>query len=311
MRILLTGATGFLGGHMARRLITVGHELVLLSRNPEAARRNFPAAVHHAWDALRGPPPVEVFAGVEALIHLVGESVAKGRWSVARKRRIRDSRVQSTHHLLDSMRQAPAPRPRIVIGASAVGYYGDRGEEVLREDAAPGQDFLARLCVDWEAALREGATSATRIVSLRTGIVLGRDGGALPMLARLFGAGLGGPLARGQQWMSWIHLEDLISLIEYSLRAATLRGAVNAVAPQPARNADFTRVLARTLRRPAWFAVPRPLLKLVLGEMSSLLLYSQRVVPAAAEATGFAFRFPTLESALADLLGAPGRGAGT
>jgi hypothetical protein len=302
MRILLTGATGFVGGYLAQRLICAGHELVVLARNPDTARARFPEAASLGWDALRGPPPAEAFAGVEAVIHLAGEPVAGGRWSAQRKRIITDSRVQSTHRLLDAMRQAPGAGQRVVIGASAVGYYGDRGDEVLREDSAPGSGFLAQLCVNWESALREGVPPATRTVSLRTGLVLGRDGGALPMLARVFRAGLGGPLAGGRHWMSWIHQEDLICLIEYALKEPALRGAVNAVSPQPVRNAEFTRLLARALRRPAFFPVPGPLVRLALGEMSSLLLFSQRVVPAAAEAAGYAFRFSTLDSAFADLL---------
>jgi uncharacterized protein (TIGR01777 family) len=300
MRILLTGATGFIGRQLARRLESAGHELVLLVRDVGAAARQFPRASHHSWDVLRGPPPRPALEGVDAVIHLAGESVAAGRWTAERKRRLEDSRVQSSHRLMDVLREISPPAPRVVIGASAIGYYGTRADEVLTERSDPGSDFLARVCQGWEAALRDGAPPGVRVVSLRSGLVLGRDGGALPHMARVFRMGLGGRIGSGRQWMSWIHIEDLLSLIQHLL-SSELRGPVNAVSPEPVRNIEFTRELARVLRRWAPFVVPAPVLRLTMGEMSVLVLSSQRVVPAAAQASGFAFRFVSLGAALADL----------
>jgi uncharacterized protein (TIGR01777 family) len=301
MKLLLTGGTGFIGRHLVRRLLIEGHQLSLLTRDPVAASRGLPRPVAlFGWDASAGPTP-EALEELDGVIHLAGEPLGERRWSAAQKRRIVESRVVSTERLMEALRAVAGAKPGVVIASSAIGYYGDRGDKVLGEEAVPGTDFLATLCRDWEAALQAGAPEGTRTLSLRTGLVLGRDGGALPRLVPLFRAGLGGRLASGRQWMSWIHIDDLVSLIVHALGTQDLRGAVNAVAPEPARNRDFTRELARALRRPALFPVPGFALRIALGEMAGVLTGGQRVRPARAQASGFTFRYSALRAALEDL----------
>lgn len=305
MKIVLTGATGFVGSVLAPKLLAGGHEVAALVRNTERAQRILPPQVAALpWEAGAGAAAME---GAGALIHLAGESVAAGRWSGARRKRIQQSRGPALERLLRSV-SARSPKqsakaPGVVISASAVGYYGNRGAEELIETSPPGEGFLAELCRDWEGALQTGAGGKSRRVALRIGMVLGRNGGALARILPVFRAGLGGRLGNGRQWMSWIHMEDLTGLILFALESPALSGAVNAVAPEPVTNSEFTRTLAEVLHRPAFFHAPAFALKRAMGEMSSILLESQRVLPAAAQANGFTFRFPTLRAALADLCG--------
>jgi hypothetical protein len=302
MKILLTGATGFIGKHLVRRLLIDGHEVAALSRDPVRASRRLPRPVAlFGWDAASGPPPAEALHGVEAIVHLAGESVADRRWSTAVKRRLVASRIRSTELLMQGVREMPGAKPKAVIASSGVGYYGDRADEVLHEDAAPGTDFLARLCVDWEAALAAGAPAETRTVSLRTGMVLGENGGALPRLIKVFRAGLGGRLASGRQWVSWIHIDDMTGLIVHALNAEGARGALNATAPEPVRNRDLTHELARALKRPALFPAPALALRIALGEFASSIIGGQRALPAAAQRTGFAFQYRGVRDALQPL----------
>jgi uncharacterized protein (TIGR01777 family) len=282
MRILLTGITGFIGRKLGERLVKEGHELVALVRDPQA-RLPFPVELR-GWDS----PPLE---GIEAVIHLAGESIAARRWSKRQKERIISSRVETAKKLGRIVKKPP-----LLISASGIGYYGDRGEEVLHEASAMGRGFLAEVCQEWESAAME--VGASRTVMLRTGMVLGREGGALARILPLFRAGLGGRLGSGRQWMSWIHLEDIVGLYLFALNQSSLSGPVNAVAPLPVTNEEFTRALAKAVGRPALLPVPSLALKLALGEMSALLLESQRVKESVSQ-KGYTFAYPSLDQALA------------
>jgi len=241
----------------------------------------------------------EVVAGAAGVVHLAGEPVFGGRLTAARRALILASRVESTRSLVHAIAALPAPqRPRVLVSASAVGYYGSRGDQILDEDAAPGGGFLAEVCRAWEAEALAVARHGVRCVTLRIGIVLAREGGALPRMTLPFRAGLGGRLGDGRQWFPWIHADDVASLIRAALRDDAYTGPVNAVAPEPVRNADLTRALAHVLHRPALFAVPAFALRLALGELAGELLDSRRCLPRRALARGFAFAHPGIESAL-------------
>ena len=281
MNVAITGASGFIGRHLTEKLTRGGHSTRAIS--------------------LRSGLAPDVLSGCEAVVHLAGEPVAQ-RWTAFAKHRILESRVQGTRALVHAMAQMN-PRPATLICASGVGYYGSRGDEILTEDSAPGSDFLVEVVQAWETEAREAAKFGVRVVSPRIGVVLGREGGALPKMLPPFQLGVGGRIGSGKQWMSWIHIDDLIALIAFALSNAALKGPVNVVAPNPVTNADFTRELARALHRPAIFPVPAVALKLIFGEMSEVLLGGQRVLPKAALRAGFTFRYSELGSALAALFG--------
>jgi uncharacterized protein (TIGR01777 family) len=299
MKALVTGATGFVGPRLLRLL----DQPVVLSRNAERARRTLGslAGPIFRWDPLQGPPPAEAFEGVDAVLHLAGESVAEVRWTAAQKARIRDSRVLGTRHLVQGIGRAE-PRPRVLVSASAVGYYGDRGDEELTEASSPAHDFLADVCVAWEEEARAAEKHGTRVVTARTGIVLGAGGGALGKMLTPFKLGAGGPLGNGRQWMPWIHVDDLARLYVHAAQAADVRGPMNAVAPHPVRNTEFTKALARQLHRPAFMPAPYLGLRLLFGEFAQVLFASQRVIPKVALDTGFEFQYPDIATALRDIL---------
>ncbi len=296
MRVLITGATGFIGRRLARDL----ERPVVLSRRPEEARRVLPAAEIHAWKPEEGPPPAEAFEGVEAIFHLAGDSVASGRWTATKKARIRSSRVTGTLNLVEGLRKLKQ-RPRVLVSASAVGYYGTRGDEVLDETAPPGKDFLAEVCQEWETAAGRAREFGLRVVTARTGMVLGRGGGALARMLTPFKLGLGGRLGDGRAWMPWVHLDDVAGLMLHAANTQ-MDGPMNSAAPNPVTNREFTRTLAQVLHRPAVFPVPRFALALLFGELSTVLLASQRVVPRVAEKTGYRFHFTSLEEALREII---------
>ena len=295
--ILLSGATGLIGGRLLPALASQGVAVRALTRRPAAAP---PLAAPHrwlGWDGRNVPP--DAVAGAAGVVHLAGEPVFAGRLTAARRARILDSRVESTRSLVAAIGALPAPqRPRVLVSASAVGYYGSRGDQILDEDAAPGKGFFPEVCRAWEAEALAVTRHPVRCVVLRIGIVLARDGGALPRMALPFRVGLGGRLGDGRQWFPWIHADDVVSLIRAVLRDDVYTGPVNAVAPEPVRNAELTRALARVLHRPALFAVPAFVLRAALGELSSDLLGSRRCVPRRALERGFAFVHPEIESAL-------------
>jgi uncharacterized protein (TIGR01777 family) len=301
--VLISGATGLVGGRLARALIHDGVAVRALTRDPAAAARRLDATISAlAWDGVRVPP--DAVAGTSAVVHLAGEPVFAGPLTASRRRRIGASRVESTRSLVETLEALPArERPAAFVCASAVGYYGSRGEERLDESARAGEGFLAEVCRAWESAAFAADALGVRTVALRIGIVLAREGGALPGMARLFRVGAGGRLGRGDQWLPWIHIDDLVALIRCTLGDDRYRGPVNAVAPGSVRNADFTRALGRALHRPALLAVPAFALRLGLGMLAGELLDSRRVVPHAASERGFAFRHPSIETALAEELG--------
>jgi uncharacterized protein (TIGR01777 family) len=301
MLVAVTGSTGLVGGALTPRLAAGGHQVVRLVRPATTALLPGERAV--SWDPAAGAIDSTGLVGVDAVVHLAGESIASGRWTEARKRRIRASRVGSTRLLAEALARLARP-PRVLVAASATGYYGDRGDEVLREESAPGSGFLAGVCREWEAAAEPAARHGIRVVHLRIGLVLSRAGGALASLLTPFRLGAGGPVGSGAQYWSWITLDDLLGAILHALTTEALAGPVNAVAPNPVSNREFAKTLGRVLRRPALLRLPAFAARLVLGEMAdALLLASARVVPARLQATGYAFRAPTLEGALRHELG--------
>jgi uncharacterized protein (TIGR01777 family) len=255
------------------------------------------------WDPAAGVLDAQALGGVEAAVHLAGESLAAGRWTAALKERVRTSRVQGTQLVARSIAALAAP-PRVLVCASAVGFYGDRGDEILTEDSAPGQGFLPDTCREWEAAAQPARDAGIRVVHVRIGIVLARAGGALPQMLVPFRLGIGGPLGSGRQWMSWISLPDLVHIFDRAVQDDTLQGAVNAVAPLPVTNAVFSRTLAAVLHRPAVFRVPAAALRLLLGaeKADAWLLSSTRVMPARLQAAGHPFQHPDLDAALREVL---------
>ncbi len=291
MHIGLTGATGFIGGKIIDLALRRGHEIVAFTRDPQ---RTIPGCEMRAF-SLDVPPDI---CGCEALIHLAGEPVV-GLWTAAKKRRIVDSRVLGTRRLVEAI-NATRAKPEVLLSGSAIGFYGDRGEQELTETAPAGTGFLAETSQAWEAEAQRAED--VRVVTLRTSIVLGKKSGALPLMALPFRLGLGGALGNGQQWMSWIHLDDLAHLALFAIENLDIRGPLNGSAPWPTRNADFTTTLATTLHRPAVLRVPAFALRATLGGFSHELLDSKRVLPSAALDHGFRFRFPELAPALANLL---------
>ncbi len=287
MRILISGGSGFVGGELIKKL-TPQHEFVNLSRS--SARGLF-------WDPGAGVVDRLKLAGFDAAIHLAGESVASGLWTKKKRAAIRESRIKSTILLASALAEIPTP-PKVLISASAVGYYGNRGSDVLTEISEHGSGFLADLAVEWENATKIAHDRGIRVVNLRIGIVLGR-GGALAAMLPVFKLALGGRLGSGQQFMSWIALDDLIEIVRFSLTEERVVGAVNCVAPNPVTNAEFTDVLAETIRRPAFIPLPTFVLKTLLGQMAEeILLSSTRVMPQKIIDLGFKFRFPIINDAL-------------
>ena len=304
-RALLTGATGLLGRRLTFALQRGGWTVRALSRSEGSVQQRLGAAVEGlVWDGIHVPP--EALEDVEAVVHLSGEPVFGGRLTRARKQQILSSRVDSARSLVDAMAaRPPAGRPAVLVSASAVGFYGCRGEEVLDESAQPGQGFLANVCVQWEQAARAAEVLEVRVVFLRIRIVMAREGGALAKMAVPFRLRLGGRLGNGRQWFPWIHADDVVGLIEAALEDPSYNGPVNAVAPNPVRNAELTRVLAQQLDRPAILPAPALVIRLALGELADELLGSRRVHPGRALDAGFRFAHPTLEGALAEALSEP------
>jgi uncharacterized protein (TIGR01777 family) len=292
-KILVSGSSGLIGAALVPALQSNGYEVVRLVRGASASGRV-------GWDPARPLAP-EWVSGFEVIIHLAGESIV-GRWTEAKKRRIRESRVQGTRALAAALAKAPQ-RPRLLISASAIGYYGNRGEETLREDSSSGDGFLPEVCREWEAAAEPASKAGIRAVQMRFGVVLSALGGALQKMLLPFRMGVGGKVGNGRQWMSWIAIDDLVGAIQHVIKTDTLRGPVNGVGPGPVRNAEFTKTLASVLSRPAIFPMPGFAARLAFGQMADeLLLASQRVEPAKLMASGYVFQKPDLSTALEDIL---------
>ncbi len=298
MKITLTGGTGFIGRRVVKRLLADGHSVHLLVRH---AKTGFgPDVECSIWNAYTVDPAPSSLAGADAVIHMAGEPVSQ-RWTPSTKRRIRDSRVIGTRRLVEAMARA-SPRPPVLLSASAVGIYGSRGNETLTESSAPGQGFLSEVCVDWEKTAGEAEKLGIRVAYLRTGMALAGEGGALAQMLTPFRWGVGGRVALGDQWISWIHVEDLVSLMVFLLGRSDLHGPVNATSPNPVTNSEFTKHLSAVLHRPALLTVPAFALHAIYGEMAEIILGSQRVLPQAAQAAGFEFKYPGPRLALQNLL---------
>ena len=300
MKTAITGSSGLIGGALAERLAAGGHEVSrLVRRGADAAQREI------AWNPEYGeidPAPLE---GLDAVVHLAGQNIASGRWDTAMKGSIGRSREAGTRLLCEALAQRKA-RPKVLVSASAVGFYGNRDDEELNEESETGQGFLAGVCQEWEKATEAAEKAGIRVVRLRIGVVLSASGGALARMLRPFRLGLGGPLGGGRQWMSWIALDDLLAAVEHALATESLRGAVNATAPEPVRNREFARTLGRVLKRPALFPAPAWAIRRAFGEMGqALLLDGQRVLPKKLLANGFQFEYGELEPALRHLLRKP------
>ncbi len=295
MRILVTGSTGLIGSHLVRALEALDHDVTRLVRRPPAARTEY------RWDPERGELDPAVLDGVQAVVHLAGESVAQGRWTTKKKTRILGSRVNGTRLLAEAVSGAGRDAP-VLVCASAMGYYGDRGDALLPEEEPPGNDFLASVTNQWEAACLPAANAGARVVNLRLGVVLSRAGGALPKMLLPFRLGLGGRLGSGRQYISWITLGDVIGVVIHAIESPTVEGPLNTTAPEPVTNRELTAALSRALSRPAVLPVPAFALKVVLGEMAHTLLASTRLDVSKLQRSGFEFRHPTLDGALSAAL---------
>ena len=299
MTTLLTGGTGFVGKNLINRL----QRVTVVSRNPESAQQRLQEAglAENLDDVIKwnnGLNPVDLsrVSPIDSVVNLMGESIAEGRWTATKKAKIRTSRVDGTKSLVSSLIQS-GNLPKVFISASAIGFYGDTGETIVEEDAPAGRGFLPEVCQEWESATAPLEELGVRVVHLRIGIVLGANGGALKKLIPLFRTGLGGPLGNGKQWMAWIHVLDLVSMIQWLIEQP-VSGAVNATAPNPVRNLEFTKSLGGAVSRPAFLPAPQFAVRLALGEFANSLFISSRIVPGVALSHGFQFQFADIKSAL-------------
>jgi uncharacterized protein len=299
-KITLTGATGRIGSLLVKRLLDRGDELTVLTRNPAKARETLGAQVQAVgWDPGAGPAPADALAGRDAVVHLAGEDIAQ-RWSDDTLRRIKASREQGTRNLVEGLRAAD-PRPAALVSSSAVGYYGNRPEPV-DEDAPPGEDVLADICVVWEREAQKAEDLGLRVVRVRTGVVLDKSGGALSKMLPFFKAGVGGPVAGGKQYLPWIHVDDVVGIYVAALDGEAWSGPVNASAPEPVRNAAFAKALGRALHRPAFAPVPGLAVRALYGEMAEVVTEGQRAIPRRAQEHRYAFAHPDLDEALRSAL---------
>ncbi|MDT5157059.1 MAG: uncharacterized protein QOH51_1416 [Acidobacteriota bacterium] len=302
MKVIVTGATGLVGRALVRSLLADGHEVTRLVRgDAQGFRAPGTTAVH--WEPDGGVIDAKELEGHDAAIHLAGEPIADGRWDEEKKQRIRESRVKGTRLLAEAL-AGLSEKPRTLVSASAIGFYGNRGAEVLREESASGEDFLSEVCREWEKATLAASQAGIRVAHIRIGVVLSAEGGALEKMLKPFKLGLGGRVGSGQQYMSWITLDDLIGVIKHALTDESLRGPINAVAPNPVTNEEFTKALGRVLGRPTFMTVPAFAARLAFGEMAdALLLSGARVEPARLREAGFEFKQPEIEGALRQVLG--------
>jgi uncharacterized protein (TIGR01777 family) len=306
MRVFVAGGSGMVGSRLVRALHQRGNQVVLLTRRPEAVRETLgPSCTVVAGDPVQPGPWAEAVDDCDAVVNLTGENLFNRRWNEDFKKRLRDSRVLSTRHVVEALARKPrtaSGAPKTLVNASAIGYYGPRGDEELTEESPPGDDFLARMCVEWEQAARAAEGQGVRVAVVRIGVVLGRDAGAIPKMLTPFKMGVGGPIGSGSQWLSWVHHADIVGILLLALDNPAAQGPVNGTAPQPVTNRDFARALGRALHRPAFLPTPGFGLKLLMGEVAEMLTTGQRVLPAKALALGYKFKFPDLDAALADVL---------
>ena len=299
--VLVSGGTGFIGSRVCTALHEQGDTVHVLSRNPtRAATKLKSARAVYGWNPETEKLPSEATSDVKAVVHLAGETIA-GRWNSEKKRRIRDSRILSTRNLVESFAGLPT-KPDVLVCASAIGYYGDSGDEHFTEMSPAGTDFLAEVCQEWETEAQKADAFGIRVVMVRIGLVLGLGGGLLTQVLPPFKMGIGGILGSGRQWMSWIHVDDVVGIVMHALENEEIRGPLNATAPVPVRNVEFTKTLGTVLRRPTLFPVPTFGLRLLMGEFADFVVLSQNVLPEKTEVSGYEFHHRTLESALRDLL---------
>lgn len=300
MKVIISGSSGLIGTALIDALRPEGNSICRLVRSSSAAPADATSRMIR-WEPPTGSIDLAALEGADAVVHLAGASVAGGRWTASRKEILRRSRIDSTRHLVSALIQLKE-KPRVFVSASAIGYYGNRGDEILTETSPPAEDFLAQLCRDWEKEASLAERESIRTVILRFGIVLAPQGGALHQMLMPFRLGIGGRLGNGRQWMSWISLDDVVKLIRHAIMNENFRGPVNAVAPHPITNAEFTSILAGVLRRPALFPAPRFALQIALGEMAGALLASQRVTPEKLNSFQYPFHYPQLKEALVSML---------
>ena len=299
-KVLVTGGTGFIGSRVCDALHEKEYAVHVVSRDPTRAKTKLEDAKEiYAWNPETEQLPSEATSDLHAVIHLAGETIA-GRWNAEKKRRIRDSRILSTRNLVASF--DVNAKPDVLVCASAIGLYGDSGDDSFTEETPAGTDYLAEVCEEWEAEAQKASEYGIRVVSIRIGLVLGLGGGLLDQVLPPFKMGLGGRLGSGNQWMSWIHIDDVVGIVMHALENEEIHGALNATAPTPVRNIEFTKTLGSVLRKPTIFPVPLFGLKIMMGEFANFVVLSQNVLPERTEASGYEFQFPTLEAALKNLL---------
>lgn len=299
MRVVITGGSGLIGRALCEELVA-GHEVVVLSRRPESVSGLPSGVAVERWDAESAAGWGKLVEGA-AVVHLAGENIGEGRWTAEKKRRIRDSRVRSSRAVAEAIEEAEV-KPEVLLQGSAVGYYGHRGDEVVTEEEPPGDDFLARVCVEWEASTAGVEALGVRRAVLRSGVVLSTRGGALPKMALPFRLFAGGPVGNGRQFVPWIHIEDEAGAIRFLLEHGEASGPFNLTAPEPVTNAELSRLLGKVLHRPSLLPAPAFALRLALGEMADMVLQGQRAVPTRLQELGYRFRFAGAEAALEDLL---------
>jgi uncharacterized protein (TIGR01777 family) len=306
MKVFVTGGTGLIGSRLVPRLRERGDGVVVLTRRPAVARERLPAdCTFVEGDPMHPGPWMDALADCDGVINLVGENIFARRWNEEFKVLLHDSRVKSTQHVVQALARSPrtpAGQAKVLVNASAIGYYGPRGDEELTEDSPPGDDTLARLCIDWEDAARAAEPTGVRVSQVRIGVVLAREGGALAQMLPPFKMGVGGPVGSGKQWVSWIHRHDVVGILLLALDNAQVRGPINATAPNPVTNRELAKALGRALHRPSFLPVPGFALQLRFGQVAEILTTGQRVLPNKAQAAGYSFVFPALDGALANLL---------
>jgi uncharacterized protein (TIGR01777 family) len=305
MRVFVTGGTGLIGSRLLKRLRERGDEVRLLTRRPDAVREKFAGCNLHAGDPMIAGPWMDAAAECDAVVNLAGENIFGRRWNDDYKRMLMDSRVKTTDNVVAALARRPrtdSGAARVLVNASAIGYYGPRGDEEIGEDASPGNDYLAEICVAWEKSARAAEAAGARVALVRIGVVLDRAGGALKPMLTPFKLGVGGPVGSGRQWMSWIHHADAVGIILLALDRAEARGPLNGTAPTPVTNKEFGKALGRALHRPAFLPTPGFVMRAALGEVAGVVLTGQRVLPRAALKLGYQFQFPTIDAALADIL---------
>ena len=305
MKIAITGATGFVGSRLAERLISQGHQLIVLSRSIERAQKVFPKTAFKNLEIVGYTPTVEgdwqnFASGCDAVVNLAGEPIAEGRWTPERKQKILNSRKLSTQKIVEAIANAD-PKPTVLVNASAIGYYGTSQTATFDETSSPGSDFLAQVTTEWESEAQKVTNLGVRLVILRFGIVLGM-GGALGKMITPFQLFAGGPLGDGKQWFSWIHLDDVINLILHALNNSQVQGVYNATAPEPVKMSQFCNTMGKVMNRPSWLPVPGFALEALLGEAATVVLEGQQVIPKRTLESGFEYQYPKLQSALTDIL---------